>query len=492
MEHSLDKNVKTKKMNLTKYFLLFFALATTSYLFSQNRRQEGIANQNVNDWRYDAICNGSGGSDSSYLIDISVYVSDIRLALETAKKASIHAVLFKTITGNNTGCAPKNALVGPDAESKNAQYFGDFFFNQAMYSKFSTVPTGVPQGVQALDGKGKSLRVDYVVSVNVDALRKQLESDGIIASLAVDENVRKPSITIMPDVNFLKRMGYVKRTSSGEEFADYMEAYKSNDIETAIAKLEDLLQRRGYTPKNAFKEMQGQKDDKAFNEVFSGAENGGEIEVSDLDKLLAIAKADIFWEFSWQVNQVGLDKKLNYTVRATDAYTKESFSTETGEGPASFSATMPELLTQAITDKMDAFLGKHQTHFKKIIDLGRAVKLSFRTADSSLRFDTLIEDEYGETELGDLIIGYVGANSVKTESGVANFETERTQTQMTLNNVRIPLEIVTKSRYGESIISNDAEKFIKALQADFRKNLNVDGTIINKGLGEAVFVIGGR
>ena len=75
---------------------------------------------------------------------------------------------------------------------------------------------------------------------------------------------------------------------------------------------------------------------------------------------------------------------------------------------------------------------------------------------------------------------------------MANFETERTQTQLTLNNVRIPLEIVTKSRYGESIISNDAEKFIKALQADFRKNLNVDGTIINKGLGEAVFVIGGR
>lgn len=475
---------------LIKTLVLIFALNTSVY--AQTRRQEGIANQNVTQWRYDVICNGSGGADTYYLIDVSVYVSDIRLALETAKKSAVHAVLFKSITGNNTGCATKVALAGPDVESKNAQYFDDFFFNQAMYSKFVTVPTGVAKGVQALDEKGKSLRVDYVVSVNIEALRKQLEADGILASLAIDDNVKKPSITILPDVNFLKEQGYIKKTSTGEEFADYFEAYKNNDIRTAIAKLEDLLQRRGFQPINAFAQMEGQKDDKAMAEVFSGSENGGRIEVSDLDKLLAAAKADIFWEFDWKVNSIGLDKKLNYTVRAVDAYLKTAISTETGQGPASFSATMPELLVQAITDKMDAFLVKHQIHFKDIIVNGRKVKLSFRTADPSMKFDTLIEDEYGQTELGDLIIGYVGANSVKTGTGVANFSTERTQTLLTLGDVRIPLQILTKSRYGESMISNDAEKFIKALQADFRKNLKIDGTVIAKGLGEAIFIINGK
>jgi hypothetical protein len=189
-----------------------------------------------------------------------------------------------------------------------------------------------------------------------------------------------------------------------------------------------------------------------------------------------------------EINEKNFKSKLDELEKDL----KTAISTETGQGPTSFSATMPELLVQAITDKMDAFLVKHQIHFKDIIVNGRKVKLSFRTADSSIKFDTLIEDEYGQTELGDLIIGYVGANSVKTGSGVANFSTERTQTQLTLGDVRIPLQIVTKSRYGESTISNDAEKFIKALQADFRKNLKIDGTVIAKGLGEAIFIINGK
>jgi len=482
--------------------LLYLWLALLVFpLSAQNRRATQDANQNVSDWRYDVICNGSGGSDTSYLLEVSVYVSDIRLGLEQAKKSAIHAVLFKGVVGNNEGCSPKDPLAGPESERSNQQYYNDFFFNQSMYSKFATVPTGVPKNVQEIVKK-KSYRVDYVVSVTIDNLRAQLELDGVIQSLAVDENVKKPTITILPDQNFLIDQGFKKMTkpnSDGNQtvLPDYTRAYQeSNDIRTAIALLEDMLQRRGYQPINAFAAQQSAVEDKAFDQAFSGAENGGEIEVSDLDKLLNGAKADIFWEFDWKVNDNGFDKKLNYTVRAVDAYLKTSIATATDEGPSSFSASMPELLAQAVTDKIDGFLVKHQTHFKDIIDNGRPVKLSFRTAgtmmDIPITFDYLIEDEYGEIELGDLIIGYVGNNAVKSGNGVANFTTERTQTRMTLSNVRIPLEITLKSRYGESVISNDATQFIKAMQNDFRRNLDIDGTVITIGLGEAVFVIGGR
>ena len=465
---------------------------------AQNRKKsQAIADQNVANWRYDVICNGSGGSDTSYLLDVSVYVPNANLGLETAKKSAIHAVLFKGVTGNNTGCAAKSPLAGTNAEFENADYFNAFFLNSAMYSKFATVPTGVPQNVQALDKKGKSLRMDFVVSVNIDVLRSQLEADGIIASLAVDENVKKPSITIFPDRNFLIEMGYKKENSRGEVLPDYDKAYTDNDIRTAIALLESLLQDRGFQPINAFAADQGAVADKAFDAAFAGNEGGGTIEVSDLDKLLAGAKADIYWEFDWKINDNGFDKKLNYTVRASDAYLKTAISTETGEGPSSFSASNPELLAQAITDKIDGFLKKHQTHFKDIIDNGRPVKLSFRTAgDESMgveyTFDSLIEDEFGETELGDIIIGYVGNFAVKSGNGVANFDTSRTQTRMTLTNVRIPLEIAVRSRYGESYISNDATQFLKGMQNDFRRNLDIDGTIVTIGLGEAVFIIGGR
>lgn len=488
-------------MRLFQNLFLHLLVCLILPLSAQTKRESAQADQNVSDWRYDVICSGSGGSDTSYLLEVSVYVPDIRLGLEQAKKSAIHAVLFKGVVGNNQGCSPKDPLAGPDIERQNQQYFNSFFFNEAVYSKFATVPTGVPKNVQEVIKK-KSFRVDYVVSVNIDNLRAQLELDGVIQSLAVDDNVQKPTITILPDQNFLIDQGFKKMTKPNVDgnqtvVPDYARAYQeSNDVRTAIALLEDMLQRRGYQPINAFAAQLGAVEDKAFDQAFSGAENGGEIEVSDLDKLLNGAKADIFWEFDWKINDNGFDKKLNYTVRAVDAYLKTSIATETGEGPSSFSASIPELLAQAVTDKVDGFLVKHQTHFKDIIDNGRPVKLSFRTAgtnmDIPITFDYLIEDEFGETELGDIIIGYVGNFAVKSGNGTANFNTDRTQTRMTLSNVRIPLEITLKGRYGETTISNDATQFLKAMQTDFRRNLDVDGTIITIGLGEAVFIIGGR
>ena len=75
------------------------------------------------------LCNGNGGSESSYLLRISVYVPDRRLALEQAKKSAVHAVLFKGLPANNDGCAAKVQLVNASSESENSEYFKNFFFN---------------------------------------------------------------------------------------------------------------------------------------------------------------------------------------------------------------------------------------------------------------------------------------------------------------------------------------------------------------------------
>lgn len=127
-------------------FIVFAILPVTA----QTNKESARADQNVSDWRYDVICNGSGGSDTSYLLEVSVYVPDIRLGLEQAKKSAIHAVLFKGVVGNNEGCSPKDPLAGADNEKQNQQYYNSFFFNEVMYSKFATVPTGVPKNVQEI------------------------------------------------------------------------------------------------------------------------------------------------------------------------------------------------------------------------------------------------------------------------------------------------------------------------------------------------------
>ena len=69
-------------MNNSKLKILFlFLFSVTTFLtYSQNKRKGKIADQNTQEWRYDALCNGNGGSESSYLLKISVYVPDRRLA----------------------------------------------------------------------------------------------------------------------------------------------------------------------------------------------------------------------------------------------------------------------------------------------------------------------------------------------------------------------------------------------------------------------------
>jgi predicted alpha-1,6-mannanase (GH76 family) len=45
-------------------------------------------------------------------------------------------------------------------------------------------------------------------------------------------------------------------------------------------------------------------------------------------------------------------------------------------------ASVGALLRQAVTDKMDGFLARHQDHFKNIAENGREIALDFRRFDS--------------------------------------------------------------------------------------------------------------
>ena len=50
-------------MNNSKLKILFLFLfsVTTVLTYSQNKRKGKIADQNTQEWRYDALCNGNGG-----------------------------------------------------------------------------------------------------------------------------------------------------------------------------------------------------------------------------------------------------------------------------------------------------------------------------------------------------------------------------------------------------------------------------------------------
>ena len=474
-------------MNNSKLKILFlFLFSVTTFLtYSQNKRKGKIADQNTQEWRYDALCNGNGGSESSYLLKISVYVPDRRLALEQAKKSAVHAVLFKGLPANNDGCAAKVALVNASSESENSEYFKNFFFNNSSYSQFATSPTGVPTKTISLDKKGKQLRVDYIISVNVESLRKKLEGDKIIKSLAVDNSVKKPSIIILPSKNFIISAPNYHYTidQNGEKIADYAEAFLNPDIRTTIANLESLLIDRGFTPKNAVQYAEAIKKSKTLTEGNTSAD-GTDTEVSDTDKMLAMSKADIRWDFDYEILDDGMDKQLNYTIQAFDSYSSETWAAVNGVGASSFSASIPELIKQSVTDKMDKFLSQMQFQFQDLVDNGRKIQIEILTYDMD-EYPLTMDVGEGDT-LTDLVIGFIVARAMD-----GNFGRDITSSRIKLENVRIPLTIEVKSRFGKAKpISNTAGSFIKEFQKYLQTEMDIPCNYVEVGLGLVRLTVG--
>ncbi|MEL0244041.1 MAG: hypothetical protein VW955_06360, partial [Gammaproteobacteria bacterium] len=153
---------------------------------AQTKKEVRTAEERTKNWEYESICAESGGTESSYLVQVTSYVPDLKLALAQAKRNAIHAVMFKGISGNNLGCTTKDPLVSDSSYDSNFTYFQDFFYNSSQYNKYATAPSGSAESSETYKVKGKkNFRVTFIISINVDELRKKLEFDKIIQSLAL-------------------------------------------------------------------------------------------------------------------------------------------------------------------------------------------------------------------------------------------------------------------------------------------------------------------
>jgi len=168
-------------MKFIKICIVALLIVPINSLFSQTNSNRKVTEERTRNWQYESICSESGGTGSSYLIQATSYVGDLRLALNQAKKNAIHAVLFKGVAGNNLGCTAKDPLIGNGVYNDNFEYFEDFFYNTRQYNQYATSPSGSAESSEKL--KRKMNRVTFIISVNVDELRKKLEYDKIIVPL---------------------------------------------------------------------------------------------------------------------------------------------------------------------------------------------------------------------------------------------------------------------------------------------------------------------
>lgn len=479
-------------MKFLKICIIALLIVPINSLFSQTNSNREVTEQRTRNWQYESICSESGGTGSSYLIQVTSYVGDVRLALNQAKKNAIHAVLFKGVAGNNLGCTAKEPLIKNGVYNDNFEYFEDFFYNTRQYNQYATSPSGTAESSEKL--KRKMNKVTFIISVNVDELRKKLEYDKIIEPMGAalgGGSGMKPTIMIFPSDGWLKDNGYAKFVDNqGVKtlVPDYASALLDKNLNIAISTLDKMVSERGYPTVRLAETMKSISQGDAMDNAVEGRDGGAQ-ETSILDELLNVAKADITWKVTWSVETNGIQKWVSYGIDALDSYTNKSIGVANDDGPKSMGASVGALLRQAVTDKMDGFLARHQDHFKNIAENGREIALDFRRFDSfEYYFNDDVEFKGREMEFSSLIRGFVG--SIAKDR---NFSYNPGENKIGITQLRIEMNEEVENLFpgGDTVIEPmDATKFAKKISSFIKKQFGYPSKVTTLGLGKARITIG--
>ena len=479
-------------MKFLKICIVALLIVPINSLFSQTNSNRKVTEERTRNWQYESICSESGGTGSSYLIQVTSYVGDVRLALNQAKKNAIHAVLFKGVTGNDIGCTAKEPLIKNGVYNDNFEYFEDFFYNTRQYNQFATLHSGSAESTEKL--KRKMYKATYAISVNVDDLRKKLEYDKIIEPMGAalgGGSGMKPTIMIFPSDGWLKDNGYAKFVDNqGVKtlVPDYTSALLDKNLNIAISTLDKMVSERGYPTVRLAETLKSISGGSALDNAVEGRDGGAQ-ETSILDELLNVAKADITWKVTWSVETNGIQKWVSYGIDALDSYTNKSIGVANDDGPKSMGASVGALLRQAVTDKMDGFLARHQDHFKNIAENGREIALDFRRFDSfEYYFNDDVEFKGREMELSSLIRGFVG--SIAKDR---NFSYNPGENRIGITQLRIEMNEEVEDLFGGGdpvIEPMDATKFAKKISSFIKKQFGYPSKVTTIGLGKARITIG--
>lgn len=133
------------------------------------------------------------GKQGTILFKVFSYGNTTRQAIDRAKMDALHAILFKGVPGSNS----TRPLIDAATLESNKKYFVDFFGGASEINQYSLgyikIKEGSHEGPYRLfvsesgDGSiedrlkvNNLVKVGVPVTVNLDELRRKLESDGII------------------------------------------------------------------------------------------------------------------------------------------------------------------------------------------------------------------------------------------------------------------------------------------------------------------------
>ena len=290
---------------------------------------------------------------------------------------------------------------------------------------------------------------------------------------------KKPIIMVVPSDNWCISNGYfLEFDNQGTKMkvCDYKRAFQENtELSLVINKLGSLMAERGF-PLKSMEAMLKQLESESAENAMTTSKTGAGISESPIDKLKSVAKADIWMQINWKVNENGLQESITFDLAGFDAYTDKNVAGASGTGPNVMDIPHALMLETAVLSHLDNFNVLLQKHFDDMFENGREVTMRIKKFDS---FDGDLEKEYEGEELGSIIEKWVSENTVKGRFST----TESSENRMFFEQIRIPL-------LDDTGKATDTRGWAKGLQKFLKEKHQIAAKLTMKGIGQAAIVVG--
>ncbi len=283
-----------------------------------------------------------------------------------------------------------------------------------------------------------------------------------------------PRVMIVPDMVYCKNHGYIKTFDNmgvAEEVPDYEKALNEDpSLHSVMTQIAHLM--TNESPSIVIVDL-NEAVNMAREDAAMSASNGGDLSESVDEAIIRNSNADVLVKVQFDLLRTGPQYRVAYTIRATDAYTGQTFAPFEGMGPNATESNPVVLLRESILGGMPSFMNKILSHYRSVIEKGRMVAVDIKTTATS---SCTMSSRLGDLSLREHIDDFMYDNTVDG-SGIENVRTG--ETFMQYQGVYIPLTCTVRGRQRRQGARDVAQRLVNYLNT-----LGVQAEYKSKGLGK--------
>jgi hypothetical protein len=319
-----------------------------------------------------------------------------------------------------------------------------------------------------------------IVTIEINRLRKDLESQNIIKALS--DFGFTPSVFLVPSDEWMNKNGYVtKKDNQGtiDEIYDYPRAILDPKISKALSAIESKYNK----PKGPFKisDMKSKLDQIKLEEAKNNARSKAKQE-SSLDIFARVLAADLWVKVDLDDKpKNGMESQMLVTLTGIDPYTNNKVITGTTIQKTTHGDDQFQLMMNSINGASDELRTLIFGYFQEKVTTGIEGTLTVSLSENAdFNFDSPFTQNGEEKELNRIIAKIVKKFANEREETIAT-ETTRVFT------AKIPLFFEEDGEKEKNTFKYFAEKIVDEL-----KKIGITSTIEPSGLGRVEIFITGK